>query len=149
MSFSIARYASFPACIEEVVVFLSAVLGARGVLVVAGGCWLVLSLGNVGGGVLGNAGGWSGSCVFEPGVIVGGVGFGVGAGVLLPCKGGVGIGVWTPVLAPCCSGDLLRGAGVCVSGLSVLGKSAPLRLHRLVGSSVGGVEELAVETGGV
>jgi hypothetical protein len=85
MSLSIARYASLPACIEEILVFLSAVLGARGVLVVAGGCWLVLSLESSGGGVLAIAGGWWGSCVSEPGVTVGGVGFGVGAGVLLPC----------------------------------------------------------------
>ena len=113
-------------------------LGTCGVLAVAGGCWLVLSLGSVGGGVLGAADGWSGSCVSGPGVIVGGVGFGVGAGVLLPYNSGVGIGVWTPVLTPCCSGDLLRDAGVCVSDLSVFGKSVPLRLHRLVGSSVGG-----------
>ena len=85
MSFSIARYASFAACIEEILVFLSAVLGACGVLMVASGCWLVLSLESSGGGVLAIAGGWSGSCDSEPGVTVGGAGFGVGAGVLLPC----------------------------------------------------------------
>ena len=116
---------------------------------VAGGSWLVLSLESVGGGVLGAADGWTGSCVSGPGVLVGGVGFGRGAGVSLPCNSGVGNGFWTPVLTPCCSGDLLRDAGVCVSGLSVFGRSDPLRLHRLVGSSVSGFEELAVETGGV
>ena len=85
MSFSLARYASLPACIEEILVFLSAVLGACGVLMVAGVCWLVLSLESRGGGVLAIADGWSGSCVSGPGVTVGGVGFGIGAGVLLPC----------------------------------------------------------------
>ena len=86
MSFSIARYASFAACIGEILVFLSAVLGARGVMVVAGGCWLVLSLeSSGGGGVLAIAGEWWGSCVSEPGVTVGGVGFGFGADVLPPC----------------------------------------------------------------
>ena len=85
MSFSLARYAILPACSEEILVLLSAVLGTCGVLVVAGGCWLMLSLGSDGGGVLAIADGWSGSCVSGPGVIVGGVGFGVGAGVLSPC----------------------------------------------------------------
>ena len=53
------------------------------------------------------------------------------------------------MLTPCCSGDLLRGPGIGPSGLSVVDKSAPLRLHRLVGSSVEGIEELADETSGV
>ena len=53
------------------------------------------------------------------------------------------------MLTACCSGDLLRGRGISASGLSAVGKSVPLRLHRLVGSSVEGIEELADETGGV
>ena len=57
---------------------------------VAVGWWLVLSLESVGGGVLGAADGWTGSCVSGPGVLVGGVGFGIGAEVSLPCNSGVG-----------------------------------------------------------
>ena len=85
MCLSMARYSSLAACMEEMMVFLSAVFGARDGAVVAGGCWLVLSLESSGGGVLAIAGGGWGSCESEPGVIVGGVGFGVGAGVLSPC----------------------------------------------------------------
>ena len=47
-----------------------------------------------------------------PDVLVGGVGFGEGAGVLLPCPWSVGIGLWGPVLTPWLSGDLLRDGGV-------------------------------------
>ena len=108
---------------------------------------MVLSLESVGGGVLGTADDWAGSCVSGPDVLVGGVGFGEGAGVLLPCNRGVGIGLWTPVLTPCFSCDLLRDGGVCVPDLSVSGESVALRFHRLVGSSVSGIEELAVEAG--
>ena len=93
--------------------FVSFVLATCGASTVTGGCWLVLSLESVGGGVLGAADGWSGSCVSGPDVLVGGVGFGDGAGVLSPCSRSVGIGFWTPVLIPCCSGDLLRDGGVC------------------------------------
>ena len=93
MYLSIARYSSLTACMEEILVFLSAVFGARDGMVVAGGCWLVLSLESSGGGVLATAGGRWVSCDREPGVIVGGVGFGVGANVLAPCCCGVGIGV--------------------------------------------------------
>ena len=101
-------------------VFLSAVFGARVGSVVIGGCWLVLSLGSSGGGVLAIAGGSWVSCDCEPGVIVGGVGFGVEANVLTPCCNGVGIGVWNPVLTPCCSGDLLRGLDSLVCGKVVV-----------------------------
>ena len=93
MCLSMARYSSLAACMEEMMVFLSAVFGARVGTVVIGGCWLVLSLGSSGGGVWAIAGGRWGSCDFELGVIVGGVGFGVGAGVLTPCCNGVGIRV--------------------------------------------------------
>jgi hypothetical protein len=116
---------------------MGVIVGACVGSVVIGGCWLVLSLESVGGEVLGTAGGEWVSCDCAASVTLGGAGF------------GMGLGVWSPVLIPCCSGDLLRGAGVCVSDLSVLGESSALRLDRLVGSSVGGVEELAVETGGV
>ena len=92
---------------------VSSVLATCGRSTVTGGCWLVLPLASVGGGVLGAASGWSGSCVSEPDVLVGGVGFGDGAGVLSPCGRSVGIGLWTPVLIPSLSGDLLRDGGVC------------------------------------
>ena len=101
MSFSIARISILTTCIELILVFMSSVLGTCGVSTVVGESWLVLWLGSVGGGVLEAADGWRGSCISEPGVLVGGVGFGEGAGVLLPCSGGVGIGLWTPVLIPC------------------------------------------------
>ena len=113
------------------------IVGACVGSIVFGGCWLVLSLESIGGGVLGTAGGVWVSCACAASVTLGGAGF------------GMGLGVRSRVLIPCCSGDLLRGAGVCVSDLSVLGESSALRLHRLVGSSVGGVGEVAVETGGV
>ena len=128
---------------------MSSVLGTCGVSTVAGECWLVLWLGSVGGGVLGAADGWSGSCISGPGVLVGGVGFGNAEGVLLPCSRGEGIGLWTPVLVPCCSGDLLRDGGVCAPDLPDFGKSVRLRLLRVVCSSVSGVDEVAVETGRV
>ena len=147
MSFSIARISILTACIELILVFMSSVLGTCGVSTVVGECWLVLWLGSVGGGVLGAADGWRGSCISEPGVLVGGVGFGEGAGVLLPCSGGVGIGLWTPVLIPCCIGDLLRDGGVCAPDLADSGKSVRLRLLRVVRSFVSGVDEVAVETG--
>ena len=115
MSFSIAMISILTTCIELILVFVSSVLGTCGVSTVIGECWLVLWLGSVGGGVLGAAGGWRGSCNSEPTVLVGGVGFGEGAGVLLPCSGGVGIGLWTPVLIPCCIGDLLRDGGNLVN----------------------------------
>ena len=127
--------------------FVFSVLATCGASTVTGGCWLVLSLESVGGGVLGAAGGWSGSCVSGPDVLVGGVGFGEGAGVLLPCSGGVGIGLWTPVLIPCCIGDLLRDGGVCAPDLADSGRSVRLRLLRVVCSFVSGVDEVAVETG--
>ena len=106
------------------------IVGACVGSVVFGGCWLVLSLESVGGEVLGTAGGEWVSCDCAASVTLGGAGF------------GMGLGVWSRVLIPCCSGDLLRGASVCVSDLSVLGKSAPLRLHRLDGSSEEGTGEL-------
>jgi hypothetical protein len=84
MCLSIARYSSFAACMEEMMVFLSAVFGARVGSVVIGGCWLVLSLESSGGGVLVTAGGEWVSCDCEAGVTVGGAGLGFGAGVLLP-----------------------------------------------------------------
>ena len=112
MSFSHARYSILTACAEGIVVFLSSVLATCGESTVGGGCWLVLSLESVGGGVLGAADGWSGSCVSGPDVLVGGVGFGEGAGVLLLYPWSVGIGLWGPVLTPWLSGDLLRDGGV-------------------------------------
>ena len=108
---------------------------------------MVLSLESIGGGVLGTTDDWAGPCDSRPDVLVGGVGFGEGAGVLLPCTRGVGIGLWTPVLTPCFRGDLLRDGGVCVPDLSVFGESVPLRFHRLVDSFVSGIEELAAEAG--
>ena len=147
MSFSHARYWILATCDEEIVLFVSSVLATCGESTVGGGWWVVLSLESVGGGVLGTAGDWAGSCVSGPDVLVGGVGFGEGAGVLLPCPRGVGIGLWVPVLIPCFSGDLLRDGGVCVPGLTVFGESLALRFHRLVDSFVSGSEELAVEAG--
>ena len=126
---------------------VSSVLATCGRSTVTGGCWLVLPLASVGGGVLGAASGWTGSCVPEPDVLVGGVGFGDGAGVLSPCSRSVGIGLWTPVLIPCCIGDLLRDGGVCAPDLADSGKSVRLRLLRVVRSFVSGVDEVAVETG--
>ena len=93
MCLSMARYLSRAASMVEIVVRVFAVLGAGVGSEVTGGCWLVLSLVSSGGGVLAIAGGRWDSCDCEPGVIVGGVGFGVGANVLTPCCRGVGIGV--------------------------------------------------------
>ena len=101
MCLSMARYSSLAACMEEMMLRLSAVLGARVGSEVIGGCWVVLSLVSSGGGVWAIAGGELVSCGSVPGAIVGGTGFGVG----------------TAVLAPCCSGDLLRGPGFGSSGL--------------------------------
>ena len=147
MSFSQARYWIFATCDEDIVLFVSSVLATCGESAVGGSWWVVLPLESVGGGILGTAGDWAGSCVCGPDVLVGGVGFGEGVGVLLPCTRGVGIGVWKPVLTPCCSGDLVRDGGVSVPDLSVFGDSVALRFHRLFGSFVGGNAELAEEAG--
>ena len=63
MSLSIARYLGRAACMVEIVVRFSAVLGAGVGSRVIGGCWLELPLASSGGGVLAIAGGCWGSCV--------------------------------------------------------------------------------------
>ena len=63
MSLSIARYLSRAACMEEIVVRFSALLGTGVGSSVIGGCWLGLPLASSGGGVLAIAGGCWGSCV--------------------------------------------------------------------------------------
>ena len=73
---------------------------------------MVLSLESIGGGVLGTTDDWADPCDSRPDVLVGGVGFGEGAEVLLLCPWSVGIGLWGPVLTPWLSGDLLRDGGV-------------------------------------
>ena len=62
MCLSMARYLSRVACMVEIMVRLSALLGARVGSEVIGGCWVVLSLVSSGGGVLAVAGGWCDSC---------------------------------------------------------------------------------------
>ena len=82
------------------------------VSVACSGWWVVLSFVSDGGGVLGTTDDWADSCDSMPGVLIGGVGFGEGAGVLLQCPWSVGIGFRGPVLTPWLCGDLLRDGGV-------------------------------------
>ena len=84
MSFSHARYWILVICDGVIVLFVSSVFVARSESTVGGSWWVALSLESIGGGVLGPADDLAGSCDSGPDVLVGGVGFGEGAGVLLP-----------------------------------------------------------------